>query len=371
MRWFAGLGLTAATALFLAPPLGARTDPAPDPAPQPQGQTPPPATAPAPAAERPWYQRIGVSGLVFGDAYAVVDHHDPELEDQNGFWIRRIYLTFDFDVAENWTARLRMEANGPGDFETSGKLEPFVKDAWLAWQGDDHSVLMGISPSPTFDFIEGFWGYRAVEKTPLDLYRMGSSRDFGVAAKGNLAGNRVFYHAMLGNGAGESSETNEGKKAMLAVGVRATDALVFELYADTEDRPDSADRTTYQGFLGWKGERCRVGLQYAHQERQLEGGPDEPLAVGSLFGVVDLSSRLTLLLRYDRSFDGNPEAGKIPYFRFADDTEFDLALAGLDWALAKKIRLIPNVEYVSYRETAGRAAPDDDLIARLTLFFSF
>jgi hypothetical protein len=369
MRWIPGPGPIAAAVLSLALPLGAQTDPSPGPAAQPAAQTPPPSTAPA--AERPWYQRIAVSGLLFGDAYAVVDHHDPELEDQNGFWIRRIYLTFDFDVAEHWTARLRMEANTPGDFETSGKLEPFVKDAYLAWKGGDHSVLMGISPSPTFEFIEGFWGYRAVEKTPLDLYRMGSSRDFGVAAKGRLAGGRVSYHAMLGNGAGESSETNEGKKVMLAVGFQATDALVFELYADTEDRPDSADRTTYQGFLGWKGGKCRVGLQYAHQERQLEGGPDEPLAVGSIFGVVDLSARSKLLLRYDRSFDGNPEAGRIPYFRFADDTGFDLALVGFDWSLAKQVSLIPNVEYVTYRETGGRPAPDDDLMARLTLYFRF
>jgi hypothetical protein len=35
------------------------------------------------------------------------------------------------------------------------------------------------------------------------------------------------------------------------------------------------------------------------------------------------------------------------------------------------VSLIPNVEYVAYRETDGRPAPDDDLIARLTLSVQF
>lgn len=356
----------AIAALALTSALGAQS------ASQPETETQAASTvAPAPAAERPWYERIKIGGLAFGDAYAVAGHHDPEIQDQNGFWIRRAYLTFDIEVAREWTARLRFEANSPGDFETKGKLEPFVKDAYLAWKRDDLALLVGISPSPTFDLIEGFWGYRAVEKTPLDLYRMGSSRDFGVAARGKLAGGRISYHAMVGNGAGESSETNEGKKAMLAVAFEPSDAWVIELYADTEDRPESADRTTWQGFVGFRAERSRFGLQYAHQERQIEGGDDEPLAIGSIFGVIELSPRASLLLRYDRTFDPNPEAGQIPYFRIAEDSAFDLALLGLDWELAETISLIPNLEWVTYRETDGRPAPDDDLIARATLYFRF
>jgi hypothetical protein len=349
-------------------PLAAQTAPAP-PAPDP-GLGAPAAAVPAPS-EKPWYEKLKMSGYMFGDAYWVADHHDATIADQNGFWIRRTYLTFDYAIAEQWTARLRLEANSPGDFETNAKLDPFVKDAYLAWKGQNVDLLMGISPSPTWEYIEGFWGYRSVEKTPLDLYRMGSSRDFGLAARGKLASGKVFYHAMYGNGAGEGAETNEGKKAMLSVAFKPTDAFVVELYADTEDRPGATDRTTYQGFLGWKGEKSRYGLQYASQDRQVATGPDQTLAVGSAFGVWDLSPKMSLLARYDRSFDGNPEADKIPYMVIAKDSEFDLALLGFDYKLAKKISLIPNAEYVMYRETDGRPAPDDDLIAKLTLYFQF
>jgi hypothetical protein len=361
---------TLALSLALSSTLAAQTAATPEPA-APAAAEAKPSEPEIKPADKPWYEKVKLSGYVFGDAYAAVDHHDSAIQDQNGFWIRRAYLTFDYAIVDQWSARLRFEANSPGDFKTNAKLDPFIKDAYLAWKGTDTDVLVGISPSPTWELVEGFWGYRAVEKTPVDLYRIGSSRDFGLAAKGKLAGGKVVYHAMFGNGAGEGAETNEGKKVMLAVGFKPTDAFVFELYADTEDRPGATDRTTWQGFLGWKGKRSRYGLQYVTQDRQVATGPDQTLAVGSIFGVWELTDKTSLLARYDRSFDVNPEGDRIPYLAIAKDSEFDFALLGLDYQLAKKINLMPNLEYVMYRETDGRPAPDDDLMARLTLYFQF
>ena len=250
-------------------------------------------------------------------------------------------------------------------------MTPFVKDAYVAWKDKGHELYLGISPSPTFERVERFWGYRAVEKTPLDLYRLGSSRDFGVAYKGKLADGRLAWHAMLGNGAGEGGETNKGKKAMLSVAFQPTKELVVELYADTEDRPDSTDRTTFHAFAGFRRDRSRYGVEYATQKRQAAEGPDQTVSVASVFGVWDLGEKLSLLARVDRAFDGIPDAGAIPYLGLAADTEFDLVLVGLDYRIHRMVSLIPNVEYVAYRETDGRPAPDDDLIARLTLYVRF
>jgi hypothetical protein len=343
------LAALAAGALALAAPLAAQTTP----------------------VEEPWYERVTIGGLLFGDAYAVVTHHDPAIDGANGFWLRRGYFTVDFAVAERWSARFRLEVNSPGDFTTNAKLAPFVKDAYLAWKRDGHELYLGISPSPTFELVEDFWGYRAVEKTPLDLYRVGNSRDFGVAYRGRAAGGAVSWHAMLGNGAGEGAETGEGKKAMLSVAVRPTTQLVAEVYGDFEDRPESADRTTFHGFVGFRGGRFRSGVEYASQDRQVAGGADQTLAVGSVFGVLDWSAKVSLLARFDRSFDGNPDAAQIPYLGLAENTEFDLALLGVDYRIDRSISLIPNVEYVAYRGTGGLPAPADDLIARLTLYVRF
>jgi len=329
-----------------------------------------PEPAPAPSVE-PWQERFNVSGYAFGDAYAVFANHDPEVEDQNGFWIRRGYLTFDARVADEWTARLRFEFNSPGDFETDSKLDPFVKDAYLAWKHGEHELNLGLAPSPTFEFVEGFWGHRPIEKTPIDLYRMGSSRDTGVAYKGAAAEGRVFYHAMLGNGSGDRSETNEGKKVMAGLGFRPTDALVAQVYADYEDRPGETDRSTLHAFAGWTGPRSRYGLQYAVQDREVEAAPDEDVAVASAFGVWQLTDQGALVVRYDRNFDGYSDADQIPYLRIAAETPFDLAILAWEQKLKHRISLIPNIEYVTYRENGDAKTPDDDLYGRLTLFFEF
>ena len=186
-----------------------------------------------------------------------------------------------------------------------------------------------------------------------------------------MADGKLVTHAMLGNGAGEGGETNEGKKGMLSVAFLPTNQLVVELYADVEDRPDSTERTTFHAFAGFKGARSRYGVEYATQKREAAEGPDQTVAVASVFGAWDLGEKLSLLARVDRAFDGIPDAGSIPYLGLAADTEFDLVLVGLDYRIHRMVSLIPNVEYVAYRETDGRPAPDDDLIARLTLSVQF
>jgi hypothetical protein len=164
------------------------------------------------AAEKPWYGKVQISGLLFGDAYGVVNHHDPDFDGQWGFWLRRGYLTFDVDVATKWSARFRLEVNSPGDFESSAKMTPFVKDAWVARKDKAHALYLGISPSPTFERVEGFWGYRAVEKTPLDLYRLGSSRDFGVAYRGKMADGKLVTHAMLATALARGARPTKGRR---------------------------------------------------------------------------------------------------------------------------------------------------------------
>jgi len=323
-----------------------------------------PVAAPAPEAFR-------VSGYLLADAYGVLANHNPAVAGQSGFWVRRGYLTFDGRISDAWSSRLRFEVNSPGDFTTNAKLTPFVKDAFLAWKSAGNELDLGISPSPTWDFVEGFWGYRIIEKTPLDLYRMGSARDFGVAYHGKALDGRTFYHGMFGNGAAEGSETNQGKKGMFSFGFRPTDALVVELYGDYEDRPGNTDRTTYHAFAGWKGTRSRYGLEYGHQHRDADTGPGEAVSFGSLFGVWGLTAKSTLIARWDRSFAGFSDAEKIPYIPIANNTEFDLAVLGWDYKLLRQISLIPNLEYVRYRATDGLPAPDDDLYGRLTLYYQF
>ncbi|MEN8144585.1 MAG: porin [Gemmatimonadota bacterium] len=328
---------------------------------------------PAVAQELPdWVEKLKVSGVAFGDYYDLAAHHDEDLEGKHGFWFRRIYLTFDFKVDEDVDFRLRFEGNSAGDFSSSSKIEPFVKDAWVRWKPADQSVYLGISGTPTWGTVEKVWGYRAVEKTPLDLQKMGSSRDFGVAAKGPLDGDgKIYYHAMVGNGASTKGETNSGKAAYLALGVKPGGGFTLEVYGDYNELPGEADRYTLQAFGGWHGEGGRFGVQYARQWRETGPDSDIDLDIFSVFGVLEVDERVTLIGRYDRMFDPNPSADGISYLPMSPDAKSNFVLAGIDLAVSDHFSIIPNVETVFYDAVGSSEAPDTDVVPRLTFSLTF
>lgn len=309
------------------------------------------------------------SGYMFGDAYWVASNHDRELKDQSGFWFRRIYFTYDTPISEVFDVRFRVELNSPGDFTSSEKLQPALKDGYLRIKHAGHQIMFGISPTPLKEVVEKIWGYRCVEKTALDLQKFGSSRDFGLALKGSLdSEKRVNYHLMVGNGASNKSETNKGKKVMASLTLKPADVVTLEFYSDYEGRPGDTDRYTFQAFAACHGKAGRLGVQYAHQVRK--GTPDLELDLASVFGAVKLSGRVEWFARFDRMFDPNPDGAKIDYLPFDPAARSNLFITGTAVSLHQNVQVIPNVEIVSYDKTGGISA-DTDVIPRVTFYYIF
>jgi len=267
---------------------------------------------------------------------------------------------------------VRYEMNSPGDFTTSSKLEPAIKDLYVRWRNGQNDVYLGIAGTPIWGFIEGFWGYRDVEKTPLDLQKLGSSRDFGVAVRGRTGDDGAFrYHAQIGNGSSNKSETNEGKKLALSLGYHPPSGIHLEVYGDFEERPGDTDRSTYQAFAGWGGDKGRFGVMASRQHRQVDTGGSVDLAIASIFGAVELSEQATLLARFDRMFDPNPSADGISYMPMDPTAESNLVLVGVDVALENRFHLIPNVETVFYSNATGATTPGADVYGRVTFSLTF
>ena len=312
------------------------------------------------------------SGYMFGDYYYMAAHHNKEIEGRNGFWFRRVYFTYDRGLSEQFSIRFRLEMNSAGDFTSKSKLTPYIKDAYLKWKKGNHSIYLGISPTPTWGLVEKFWGYRSVEKTPLDLQKFGSSRDFGIAFKGALDRHKRFnYHLQLANGSSTGSETNKGKKVLLSLSAKTDNGFVVEGYVDFEARPGKANRYTLQGFAGYAMKTFRIGVHFAHQARQMETGDDLKLNLASVFAVARLSEKVWGFARVDRQFDPNPDGAKISYLPFDPTAKSTLVIAGLDFRPIPKVHLMPNVELVVYDETATGSKPDSDVVPRFTFFYRF
>ncbi len=237
--------------------------------------------------------------------------------------------------------RLRFEMNSAGNFRSDNKLEPFAKDAYLRWKfTDQHQTYLGLSPTPTMSVVDETWSYRFLEKSVLDLQRIGATRDLGVAFRGSVgSGQKVRYHFMFGNGSNTRGETDRGKGTLASLGYYPNDSLILEFYGDYDQRPLQADRNTYYAFLAYKRDWGRLAIQYAHQERKGDSTVDLDLL--SFFGFVNFSPKVTLIGRYDRMFDPNPEGADIPYIPFDPTAKFHFFLTGIDWKVTEEFRLLP------------------------------
>lgn len=340
-------------------------------------QAPPPPAPPAPpeppkSAEAP--PAFKISGLVYGDYYYVAASHRPELEDQSGFWIRRVYLTYDHTLSKEFSLRARLEANSKGDFKSTGVNTPYFKDLWLKWAFGGHSLTFGLAPTANIDFVDAFQGYRSVEKSPFDLYRWDSSRDLGLLLQGDLgAQRRTRYSVHFGNGSGTGSEVDQSKAVRGQLSHRFAGGLVLEAYADWQDRPDARDAWTAEAFAGWQAKTWRASLQYGHQERREAGpgGSDLALDFLSAFAAVQVSPKVSLIGRVDRNFDPIPGGETTDYVPFAEPAKSVFGYAGVDVTLHKYVHLVPNVELTVYDEAAGGTTPGTDVMPRVTLFFSW
>ncbi len=200
-------------------------------------QAPSPPAAPPPQPEEAKAPAFKISGLMFGDYYDVAQNHRDSLEGRNGFWMRRLYLTYDHTLSKSLSLRVRLEANSKGDFVSTGVNTPYIKDAWLKWAFGTHALTVGLAPTPNVDFVDTFQGYRAVEKNPIDLYRWDTARDLGLLVQGGLGKEqRTRYAFQFGNGSGTGSETDASKSVRGQLSHRFASGLALEAYADWQDR---------------------------------------------------------------------------------------------------------------------------------------
>ncbi len=314
-----------------------------------------------------------ISGLVFGDYYWVASDHNSDLKGRNGFWLRRIYFTYDQKISNSFSARFRLEMNSSGDFASSAKLRPYVKDAYLRWHHDQQQIFAGLSPTPAASFVVQVWGYRVVEKSPLVLQKMAPTRNLGLSFKGNL-GNRSQWHYffMVGNGNGGKADIDKGKKFMLSLAYDLTNSITIQAFGGWNDKLAGQDTYTAQGFLAYQTKKIHIGMLYAHQIQQKAlGRQNLDLNIASVFTNFKAAKNIKVLLRADHLFEANPVGESIAYIPFSSRAQSTLLIGGADIAPVPEVHLIPNIEAIVYGQTPSGITPTTDAIPRLTLYYIF
>jgi hypothetical protein len=317
---------------------------------------------------------VKFSGLMFGDLFYNVSAIDAANKDVNGFNFRRIYITTDYAISEQFSSRFRIESA-----ITNGQnIGVFVKDAWLSWKNifKGSNLVVGMSPTPAFDVSESEWGYRSLEKTIMDYFGIVSSRDIGIDLMGkfNESGS-VKYWLKIGSGSGNKPESNKYKRYYGMIQFNPSPNFLITFYGDYNSMPQKKDLFDGQmknnsaivvaGFIDFKqGKTFALGVEGFLKSQQnnfsANGGA---LTSQSGFGLSVwakglLSDNIGIVGRYD-TYDPNTDSGA------KNDTQ-GLIIAALDFKVDLHVSIMPGVEVNTLQGT-----DNSDVTPRVTFYWGF
>ncbi len=298
------------------------------------------------------------SGLVYMDYEYLLSSSDEEAEGENGFDYRRMYLTADYTLSDEFSGRARLEAaSKPVDSAL------FVKDLYLKWKGaiaDGHDLVFGVQSPPSYNLSEKIWGYRSLEKTIMDRNKIVSSRDMGVQAAGKLSqdGN-LKYAVMVGNNNSVRGEDDKYKRIYGQLTWESDDvaASVGGDFASGEDR----NAVNANAFASYLGDGFRVGAEGFMQKIDLDNSDNSRDELGiSVFGIARVNEKVEIVGRadyveMDASFASNSPKVSQTYL-----------IGGVAFSPNPKVHFIPNVYVV---DTEG--VDDPEIAGRVTLHADF
>jgi hypothetical protein len=322
---------------------------------------------------------VKFSGLMFGDLYYNANSINAANKDINGWQFRRIYITADYTINDDFSSRFRLDVDQSA-LSSNNKIIAIAKDAWLKWKNvfSGSDLVVGISPTPAYDASEGAWGYRSLEKTIMDYFGIVSSRDLGIDLKGRIDEKGVAsYWVKLGDNSGNSPESNKYKRYYGQLKFKPNDNLLFTVYGDFASYAQRRDPFDGQlknnsafvaaGFVGYKqGNLFALGLEGFIKSQQNNFSPNGAASslqsqngFGiSLWGRTMLAENIGVVARYD-SYDPNSNS-------VANNDQQGLFIAAVDFKVAPKVSVMPGVEV---RTLQG--ASDSDVTPRVTFFWEF
>ncbi len=306
------------------------------------------------------------------------------IKDFNAFEFRRITFTYDYNFSQKFQSRVRFEGN---QSSTSGStVNLFIKNLSIKWKNifDGSDLIFGIQPPPSFEVSEGFWQFRSLEKTIMDLRNIASSRDMGIALKGKLDDESFLsYWVTFANNSNLGPETDKYKRAYAHLNISPMKNMNITLYSDYKFRSKISqvnssnqsvlvlnnDVITSAAFIGIRDVDYSFGVEgFLHMTRngysttnsnQTNYGNLNGFGV-SVFGNYQIIDNINLLGRFD-FYDPNSKV---------DFDSRNFIILGLSFLAENNIRIIPNVLVETYEKNKTTTI-EPSISGRLTVHFIY
>ena len=259
----------------------------------------------------------------------------------NSFELHRVYFSYSKALSKTIGYKFTTDV---GRFDTGKdkRLSVYLKIAALSWKTDFGKFVFGLQGMNMFNVEEHNWGYRFIEKAPMDKNHFASSADLGIGYINKFAG-KFNVSALVTNGGGyKNIESNNYKKYSFQAfygdaklskgGYNIGASLSFEGYDNTTSTATTTETTTvFGGFAAYSTGMIRVGGEYDYLNKS---GIDVTETILSFFANVKFSKGAEVFGRFD-IFDPNTKV---------DNDGNTYIIGGLNFVPTKGFSIAPNVK---------------------------
>ena len=189
-------------------------------------------------------------------------------------------------------------------FEGS-KYTAYLKMAEIKWTINDYLIFRvgQLLSTQYLTFQDKFWGYRYVDVTMQEKFRMGMPADFGAQLDFKYKDKFLNQFSVV-NGEGPFRHQDINSKFLYSDNIQyyPTDKITLKLYADYSPASDTgADKTfksVISGFAGYKTSKFRIGTEYSYVFNYTYTEDIDYNGI-SVYGSVVLNDKFQVLARYD------------------------------------------------------------------------
>lgn len=316
-----------------------------------------PAVAVAQSAQSP----VKVGGVVYAQyQYALSDDEGHA----NNFDVARAYVNVTGAFGHGLAGRITADIYRPGD----GSLTYRLKYAYAAYtpEGSPVTFKLGQIHTPWVDFEETLWDFRMQGTIALDRNAYLTSSDFGAGVDGSWGQDAVTAQVGVYNGEGYNKTPGDRRKDVagrVSVRLLATDdasrtgGLRLSAFGLHGAPTGGGVRSRALGMLSYRSKLFTLAGEYAITRDRLDDPtppalPDAATIRGEVvtaFGVLRVpSSPLMLIGRVDVV---NPDVD-------AADDRRTRYIAGVAYQLTPNLRLLADVDHLSYEGGAPSPAAD-------------
>lgn len=279
----------------------------------------------------------------------------------NTFDITRAYVNLIGRFAGGVGARVTLDVNRPaGD----NSLRYRLKYAYATYQpaGSALTFKLGMIHTPFLDWEEALWDYRMQGQMAMERGGYMTSSDIGAGVDGKWGPDKVNMQLTFVNGEGYSGGPGDQRKDVEGrVSVRLLDTddstrvggLRLTGYAQYGKPTGGGKRQRYLGMLSYRSKAFTLAGEYAITKDSVAAGPLLDGQVASGFGVFHFpNSKAAVIARVDFTKPNKNGVSTTPGF---SSTRY---IAGLSYQLSPNLRLLGDVDWLSYKNAAPSPAAE-------------